>query len=129
MMLAMPPIASQRVSLRTPAGAPMAKKKSPRKILRSVLRLVRFFRPQIAHVANLSIAFHDRTRTGDVITRVTNDIDRMREIAVTALLPFVTYTLVLVAMIGVMFWMNRELALISLVAFPLFFIAMLRLTS
>jgi ATP-binding cassette subfamily B protein len=82
-----------------------------------------------AHVANLSIAFHNRTRTGDITTRVTNDIDRMREIAVTALLPFVTYTLVLVAMLGVMFWMNWELALVSLVAFPLFFVAMLQLTG
>ncbi len=82
-----------------------------------------------AHVANLSIAFHDRTRTGDIITRVTSDIDRMREIAVTAVLPFATYTLVLVAMLGVMFWMNRALALISLVAFPLFFVAMLQLTG
>jgi ATP-binding cassette, subfamily B, bacterial len=81
-----------------------------------------------AHVANLSIAFHDRSKTGDIITRVTHDIDRLREVTVTAILPFATNSLVLIGMLAVMFWMNWSLALVSLVAFPAFFIAMLQLT-
>src|SRR5215471_161580 len=82
-----------------------------------------------SHISNLSIAFHDRAKTGDLITRVTNDIDRMREVLVTAVLPFVTNTMVLVATLAAMFWMNSGLALVSLVAFPAFFVSMLHITG
>jgi len=80
------------------------------------------------HLASLSISFHGRNRTGDLITHVTYDIDRMREVTVSAVLPFVTNTLTLVAMAIVMFWMNRRLGLVVLVAFPVFFVFVLRLT-
>ena len=42
----------------------MAKKKSPRKILRSVLRLVRFFRPQIVREKRLLVGRLDLARGG-----------------------------------------------------------------
>src|SRR5258708_6461588 len=32
------------------------------------------------HLANLSVSFHGRNRTGDLITHVTYDVDRMREV-------------------------------------------------
>ena len=80
------------------------------------------------HLASLSISFHGRNRTGDLITHVTYDIDRMREVTVSAVLPFVTNTLTLLAMAIVMFWMNWRLGLVVLVAFPLFFLSVLRLT-
>ena len=80
------------------------------------------------HLASLSISFHGRNRTGDLITHVTYDIDRMREVTVSAVLPFVTNMLTLVAMAIVMFWMNWRLGLVVLVAFPLFFVPVLRLT-
>src|SRR6266545_2936325 len=69
------------------------------------------------HVSNLSISFHDRAKTGDLITRVVTDVDRIRDVILTAALPFATNALVLLAMIGVMFWMNWRLALVSLVVF------------
>ena len=68
------------------------------------------------HLASLSLSFHGRNRTGDLITHVTYDIDRMREVTVSAVLPFVTNTLTLVAMAVVMFWMNWRLGLVVLVA-------------
>jgi len=80
------------------------------------------------HLASLSLSFHGRNRTGDLITRVTYDIDRMREVSVSTVLPFVTNTLTLLAMAVVMFWMNWRLGLLVLVAFPVFFLSVLRLT-
>lgn len=80
--------------------------------------LTRIRRRLFAHVANLSIAFHSRARTGDIVTRITSDIDRLREITVTAILPFATNILVLLAMLAVMFWMNWRLGLVALFAFP-----------
>ncbi len=81
-----------------------------------------------AHLQNLSLAFHFRKRSGDLITRVTGDVDRMREVLVTAALPLLTNSLTVVAMLGVMFWMNWRLALITAVAFPFFVAFITRLT-
>jgi ATP-binding cassette subfamily B protein len=81
------------------------------------------------HLANLSVSFHGRNKTGDLITHVTYDIDRMREVTVSSLLPFLTNTLTLTAMIVVMLGMNWQLGCLVLVAFPLFFAAVYRLTK
>ena len=81
------------------------------------------------HLQSLSIAFHGRNKTGDLLTHVTYDTDRLREVIVTALVPFLTNTLALSAMLAVMFWMNWRLALVALLAFPVVFFAVLRLTE
>ncbi len=81
------------------------------------------------HLANLSISFHGRSKTGDLITHVTYDVDRMREVTVSSFLPFLTNSLTLSAMVVVMLWMNWQLGCIVLVAFPLFFLAVYRLTK
>ena len=81
------------------------------------------------HLANLSISFHGRNRTGDLVTHVTYDVDRMREVIVSSLLPFLTNVLTLIAMVGVMFWMNWTLGCIVAVAFPAFFFVVNRLTA
>jgi ATP-binding cassette subfamily B protein len=81
------------------------------------------------HVINLPVSFHERHRTGDLITRVTFDIDRLRDVLVTAVLPFVTTLFTLVAMLSVMFWMDWHLALLAVAAFPLFAYSVKRLTA
>ncbi len=81
------------------------------------------------HLQNLSIAFHSRNETGDLLTHVTYDTDRLREVIITALVPFLTNTLALSGMLVVMFWMNWRLALVALLAFPVVFVAVVRLTE
>jgi ATP-binding cassette subfamily B protein len=81
------------------------------------------------HLANLSVSFHGRNRTGDLVTHVTYDVDRMREVIISALLPLLTNVLTLTAMVGVMFWMNGLLGCIVAVAFPVFFFVVSRLTA
>lgn len=82
-----------------------------------------------SHLERLSLAFHSRQKTGDLITRVTYDTDRLRDVSVTAALPFLTTALTLVAMVGVMFWMNWQLTLIAIFALPAFLVAVTRLTK
>jgi ATP-binding cassette, subfamily B, bacterial len=72
------------------------------------------------HLQRLSLGFHARARAGDLITRVTGDVGRLQEVAVTAALPLVANTLTLVGMVGVMLWLDWQLTLVALVAFPLF---------
>jgi len=79
------------------------------------------------HLADLSVSFHGRNRTGDLITHVTYDVDRMREVTVSSLLPFLVNVLTLTAMLGVMLWMNWKLGCIVAVVFPVFFLAVDRL--
>ena len=73
-----------------------------------------------AHIQRLSMSFHSRAKSGDLITRVTYDVERLREVTVVAALPLVAHFLTLFGMVGVMFWMNRELALIAIAILPLF---------
>ncbi len=80
------------------------------------------------HLQRLSLSFHSKARNGDLITRIINDIDRLREVTITAAVPLVVNTLTLVSMVGVMFWMNTQLAIIGLLVFPLFVLTATKLT-
>ena len=81
-----------------------------------------------AHIQQLSLSFHYRSKSGDLITRITSDIDTLRSATVDATLPLIVDTLTLVSMVGVMFWIDWELALIGILVFPLFIISSFKLT-
>jgi len=73
------------------------------------------------HIHRLSLSQHDEARVGDLISRVTGDIEAIQSFIVTALLGAVVSVMTLVGMIGVMFYLNWRFTLIALsVAPPLF---------
>jgi ATP-binding cassette, subfamily B, bacterial len=75
------------------------------------------------HVQRLSLAYHDQQPTGDLISRVTVDIDAIQSFIVSGLLSILVDTLTLVGMIVVMFCVNWQFTLIALaIVPPLFFI-------
>lgn len=82
-----------------------------------------------AHLQRLSLSFHYKAKSGDLITRITSDIDRLRDVTVTAAVPLLVNTVTLVGMIGVMFFMDWELALIAIAIFPLFILSSLSMTK
>jgi ATP-binding cassette, subfamily B, bacterial len=82
-----------------------------------------------AHLQRLSLSFHSKARSGDLITRIINDIDRLREVTITAAVPLFVNTLTLFGMVGVMFWMNWQLAVIGLLVFPFFILSAVKLTG
>nr|WP_199332264.1 ABC transporter ATP-binding protein [Fischerella sp. FACHB-380] len=82
-----------------------------------------------SHLQRLSLSFHHKAKSGDLITRVTSDIDRLREVTVMAVMPLLAHSLTLVGMIAVMFWLHWELALIAIAVFPLFLFSTMRLTK
>lgn len=73
-----------------------------------------------AHLQRLSMRFHDRARTGDLVTRVTGDISRLQEVAVTAAMPLVVNTLTVVGMLVVIAVMDWQLALVLVLLVPVF---------
>ncbi|MEA5565132.1 ABC transporter ATP-binding protein [Anabaena sp. UHCC 0399] len=81
------------------------------------------------HLQNLSLAYHTKARSGDLIIRVSSDASRLQEIMITAALPLVVSILSLFGMIGVMFWMNRSLTLLSLITLPFFWLVSNRLSQ
>ncbi len=80
-----------------------------------------------SHLQRLSLTFHNKRKTGDLVTRVTGDIGRLQEVAVTAALPLVANLLTLVGMLAVMFWMNWRLALVAAAVLPVFVFATRRI--
>lgn len=75
-----------------------------------------------SHLQRLSLSFHQQFKSGDLISRVTTDMDKMRNVAISTALPLITNVLFLSGMSVVMFVLNWELALLAMTIFPLFII-------
>lgn len=74
------------------------------------------------HLQQLPMSFHAQSRTGDLTMRLISDVGMLKETAVTAALPLAVNTLILFGMVGVMLWMNWQLALIALAPLPLLWV-------
>jgi ATP-binding cassette subfamily B protein len=74
-----------------------------------------------AHIQKLSLAFHDQKRTGDLISRVTDDIDSIQSFITSGLLNLLVNVITLVGMIGVMLYLNWKFTLIALSVAPILF--------
>ncbi len=81
------------------------------------------------HIHHLSLAFHMRSRVGDLLIRMTRDVSLLRDVASTAFLPMVASWLVLIGMLVVVFVMEWRLALVSLAAIPIFLFTATRLST
>ncbi len=81
------------------------------------------------HIHHLSLAEHDEKRTGDLISRVTSDIDAVQDFISTAVLGMLVNTLTIVGMISVMFYYNVTFALVSLAIVPVLFLFVFTLTK
>jgi len=81
------------------------------------------------HLQRLPLSFHARAKGGDLVVRVMSDINVLRETTVTALLPLLGNTLVLLGMAVVMFLLEWRLALLSFATLPLFLLASTRLSG
>ena len=71
-----------------------------------------------AQVQRLSLAYHDQSQTGDLISRVTSDIDSVQTFIVSGLLSIVVDIMTLLVMIAVMFHVNWRLTLVALAVVP-----------
>ena len=75
-----------------------------------------------AHIQKLSLAFHDNKRTGDLISRVTDDIEAIQSFIMNGLLGVLINVMTLVGMVAVMFWLNWKFTLIALSVVPILFV-------
>lgn len=74
-----------------------------------------------SHIQNLSLTYHQQKQTGDLISRLTTDIDAIQNFVVSGVLGLVTDGLTLVGMAGVMFYLNWRFTLLALSVAPVLF--------
>jgi ATP-binding cassette subfamily B protein len=75
------------------------------------------------HIHHLSLAEHDEKRTGDLVTRVTSDIEAVQDFITSALLGMLVNVLTIAGMVAWMLYLNWRFALIALSIVPaLFFV-------
>src|SRR5262249_48596080 len=72
------------------------------------------------HLQKLSLSFHTKAKSGDLLLRVMSDIGTIKDVTVMAALPLVANVLVLAGMLGMMFWLHSHLALLALATVPVF---------
>jgi ATP-binding cassette, subfamily B, bacterial len=73
------------------------------------------------HLQRLSLAYHDNKQTGDLLSRVTSDIDAIQSFIASGLLGSGVNALTLVGMVGVMLYLNWQFTLIALSVAPVLF--------
>jgi ATP-binding cassette, subfamily B, bacterial len=79
------------------------------------------------HLQRLSISFHKRLRSGELLTKVTSDTNALKDVFSDLVLSFVSESLTLIGMLAIMLVLNWRLSLIVLVTFPvLVFISLYR---
>jgi ATP-binding cassette subfamily B protein len=75
-----------------------------------------------SRIQRLSLAYHDQKRSGDLLSRVTSDVEAIQSFINTALLSALVNLITLVGMIGVMFYLNWRFTLIALSVAPVLFL-------
>ncbi|MCC6509320.1 MAG: ABC transporter ATP-binding protein, partial [Pirellulaceae bacterium] len=72
------------------------------------------------HLQSLSLAFHQKSRGGDLTVRLIGDMNMLKEVTVSAALPLLSSALLLVGMFAYMIYLNWRLGLYVAGVLPLF---------
>jgi ATP-binding cassette subfamily B protein len=81
------------------------------------------------HVQRLSLSFYEHQQTGDLIVRLTSDIDAVQDFVSSVLLGIVLDVLTLVGILVVMFFLDWHLTLIALSVTPVLAFVVFQLTG
>jgi ATP-binding cassette, subfamily B, multidrug efflux pump len=73
------------------------------------------------HVSSLSMDFFSRSKTGEVMSRLTNDVNTLADFISSGVVNLVSDVLTLSGVIVIMFLLNVKLALIVLITIPIIF--------
>ena len=79
-----------------------------------------------AHLERVSLAYYDRHETGQLLSTLTDDIITIQSFASGATLGILIDLMTIAGMIGLMFWLNWDFALIALAATPFLLFIVLR---
>ncbi len=71
----------------------------------------------------LQISYYDKNPVGRIITRLTSDVDSLNELFTSGVIEGLGDMVVIIAIIGIMFWLDWKLAVVSLIVVPLLIFA------
>jgi ATP-binding cassette, subfamily B, multidrug efflux pump len=95
-----------------------------------VQRAVYKLREQVeAKLSRLPLSYFDRLPRGEILSRVTNDIDNLQQSMQQTLSQLVTSVLTIIGVLALMFIVSWELALIALVTVPVSVVAMRKIAK
>jgi ATP-binding cassette subfamily B multidrug efflux pump len=77
----------------------------------------------VAHLLSLPLPFYQQHPVGRLVTRATNDIENLNEMVKSLLSTLVKDILLFLGIMGVLFYINFRLALITFAVLPIIFVA------
>jgi ATP-binding cassette, subfamily B, multidrug efflux pump len=94
-------------------------------LLNSIGQYVMFdLRREIYHkLQHQEVAYYDRNPVGRIVTRLTADVDALNELFTSGVTDLLGDLVMIVAIVGVMFYMDVRLTLITLLTVPMLFAA------
>src|SRR5213596_158243 len=75
-------------------------------------------RELFAHLQRLSLSFHNRARSGDLLTKIAGDTNTLKDVFAESILQFAAQALEVIGMFAIMFALNWKVGLISLATMP-----------
>jgi ATP-binding cassette subfamily B protein len=82
-------------------------------------RLVYALRRELfAHLQSLSLSFHNRARSGDLLTRIAGDTNTLKDVFGESILQFASHLFTIIGMFAIMFPLNWRMSLIALATLP-----------
>ncbi|AZG46465.1 putative ABC transporter ATP-binding protein [Gordonia insulae] len=89
-----------------------------------VVRTIRGLRAEVEEkVHRLPLRYYDASARGDLLSRVTNDLDNLSQSLQQTVAQFLNSVLMVIALLVMMIWISPLLALIAILTVPLAFVA------
>jgi ATP-binding cassette, subfamily B, bacterial len=75
-----------------------------------------------SHLQSLSLSFFERRSLGDMLSRLSDDIEEIEEFVISEMASTLTYIFQFVFFVGALFYLQWRLALVALIVLPLFLV-------
>jgi ABC-type multidrug transport system fused ATPase/permease subunit len=82
-----------------------------------------------SHIQNLPQSYHDYSETGELLTRLTGDINLLQDLMVETIIRLIGQFVIITGMLVVVFFLDWQLALIITAVMPFFVIAAFKFSS
>ncbi|MED4908820.1 ABC transporter ATP-binding protein [Brevibacillus centrosporus] len=76
-----------------------------------------------SHLQRLSMRYYNNTKTGEIISRVINDVESTKTFVETGLMNLWLDLITIVLTLGIMFYMDLGLTIVAIIVFPLYSIS------
>ncbi len=72
------------------------------------------------HLEKLHMGFYHKTKVGEVVSRINNDVESLQQIVTSTFVNLITDLLTVIAILAVVLYLDWRLTLVSLSVFPIF---------